>query len=383
MGGGPLASWKTGYTALALLVFNSILFFLLFNGLAGLYLKKYDTVTSYDQQIVADAGRDALEKTYPGKTWTEILALLKETWTRRFIYEPFVQFREPPFEGQFIHVTEAGFRTSGTPQPWPPDKGALNLFMLGGSTTFGYGVSDNETISAYLEGLLAKNTSKPLHVYNFGQGFYYSSQELIFFQRLLVQGWRPDGAIFLDGLNDFFHEQDRPFFTDRLRVSMLGAESADGLGQFISGVSVVKLANKVMRRLSPPTTDGSGKKPETRAQQVIDRYLANQRLIQAMGGAFGVPTFFAWQPVPTYHHEPQQQLLKGVPREHALSGLGYELFAQRLQTAPLGNHFIWCADVQVGIEGVLYVDRVHYNAQMSSLIAKCLMDRLLQQKALP
>src|SRR6185436_5392660 len=50
-------------------------------------------------------------------------------------------------------------------------------------------------------------------VYNFGRGAYYSSQERALFEKLLVGGTVPDGAIFLDGLNDFMYYDDRPAMT--------------------------------------------------------------------------------------------------------------------------------------------------------------------------
>ena len=45
--------------------------------------------------------------------------------------------------------------------------------MYGGSATFGYGVTDYQTISEYLQ----KELSKDYCVYNHGKASYYSLQE--------------------------------------------------------------------------------------------------------------------------------------------------------------------------------------------------------------
>ena len=42
------------------------------------------------------------------------------------------------------------------------------------------------------------------------------------FENLLVSGHVPDIAIFIDGLNEFFYFQDKPFFTPFLEAFMNG-----------------------------------------------------------------------------------------------------------------------------------------------------------------
>jgi len=52
-------------------------------------------------------------------------------------------------------------------------------------------------------------------VYNFGRAGYYSTQERILFEYFVAKGVKPDVAIFLDGLNDFFEkEKDEPDFSN-------------------------------------------------------------------------------------------------------------------------------------------------------------------------
>src|SRR6516165_10527591 len=122
-------------------------------------------------------GDERLAKVYPGKTPQEINDLLSETWSRPFIYETFTQFAERPFRGRYVNVDAAGFRFSAGQGPWPPDPRALNVFVFGGSGTFGYGVADSETIPSRLQEELRRRNGQPITIYNFGRGSYYSTQE--------------------------------------------------------------------------------------------------------------------------------------------------------------------------------------------------------------
>ena len=89
---------------------------------------------------------------YPDKNQSTINELLRETWSRGLEYESYTQFKEKPFKGKFVNVHLAGFRSNNSKiQPWPPDPNNFNIFVFGGSTTFGYGVADSETIVSYLE----------------------------------------------------------------------------------------------------------------------------------------------------------------------------------------------------------------------------------------
>ena len=148
---------------------------------------------------------------------SEIDNLLKETWSRTYVYEPFTQFKERPYKGHYVNVDKNGFRYTKNQGPWPPQSKSINVFLFGGSTTFGYGVSDNQTIASYLQEYLTEKLGSDVRVYNFGRGYYYLTQERLLYEQLLKSGFIPDLAIFIDGINDFAFNNNEPFFTDRLR----------------------------------------------------------------------------------------------------------------------------------------------------------------------
>jgi hypothetical protein len=45
----------------------------------------------------------------------------------------------------------------------------------------------------------------------------------------------------------------------------------------------------------------------------------------------------------------------------------------------MGKNFIWCADMQQTLAEPLYVDKVHYTAEMSRLLASAIGDQLIER----
>lgn len=128
----------------------------------------------------------------------EVNELLNSTWNPTiggWDYEDTVGFKESPRKTRFVNVNEFGIRQNSSNHIGMDD---LNdaIWFFGGSTTFGYGVTDKETIPAKLENILKTR------VINFGRGYFYSTQENMLFKDYLKAGYRPKMAIFLDGVNE-------------------------------------------------------------------------------------------------------------------------------------------------------------------------------------
>jgi hypothetical protein len=128
----------------------------------------------------------------------DINVLLSETWNIRdggWVFEPWTGFRERARAGRFVNVDEFGIRpNAGRGSGLAALNGAI--WMFGGSTTFGYGVADAETIPAYLQRISHQD------VVNLGRGYYYSAQENRLLRDLLVAGLVPSRVVFLDGINE-------------------------------------------------------------------------------------------------------------------------------------------------------------------------------------
>lgn len=375
------AAAKRVYTAAVLTLFHGIVAFVLLNIVAWGLLK-----ASPVDPIALTYGRRPFGLVYPGRSEAEVRALLRETWNRPMRWAPFVGSREGRFEGRFVNVHRTGFRLSRGQGPWPPDPARPSVFVFGGSTTFGYGVADDETIVSALQDYLDQHLpSLRVACYNFGRGAYYSSNERILFHELLGGGLVPRVAVFVDGLNEFALAE--PLLTARLR-KMVGSPVAGANELLLEQLPLAQLIArwKTPRRM-PRRSPAALRQAFGDAGFLdgrIERYLANRRLIAAAASAWGVRPLFVWQPVPTYEYDLRCHLFGDVDFEHNnYSAFGYPLMAERLRRAPLGPDFLWEADLQRGACQPFYVDQIHYTAAMSAHLGAEIGRALLDRGLLP
>jgi hypothetical protein len=381
----PLGRLQNWYRVAASGVFNSLALLVVLNVVLYVVIS---AKTKPDSPLVR-YGKDNILTAYPGWHQDDVKTLLRETYADlKFEYEPFTEFRNKPLRGKFVNIDSAGFRVSKGQAPWPPRPGAFNVFVFGGSTTFGMGLPDEETIASYLTGC-AKNSASPVAVYNFGRIFYLSRQEQILFQQLLQAGFVPQVAVFIDGLNDFFYPDGQPGFSPRFRRFMDGQAGSNPLDK----VPMVRAANWLTDRWRKPAPqDGETKYS---VESVAGRWLANKRMIEVMADGFGVRPIFVWQPVPVYKYDLRYHFLsdatfvrrrgQSINREALMENLwihgklgpkrvgdlaaGYTLMETLRAQGKLGQNVLWLADIQENKRENLYVDAVHYTAAFSRDIA--------------
>jgi lysophospholipase L1-like esterase len=130
-----------------------------------------------------------------------------------FLYEPFGNFgyRERPGRlERYPNGTVAVFNADGYRGPRvaaAKPAGTYRVVLLGGSTTFGFGVNDDETIDAHLRRLLpARFPGACFEVVNLALGGYDSYQD---YERMRVDGTRfsPDLVVLNSGINDVRNAQ--------------------------------------------------------------------------------------------------------------------------------------------------------------------------------
>jgi len=362
---------------------NVLIFIVIING--GLYLYLENKQSS--SNAISTKYNISLEHYYPGMTQKEIDLLLQETWDRKrsLVYEPFTQFKEKSFVGKFVNISKEGFRKSFDQGIWPSggNKGQYNIFLLGGSTAFGYGLVDEETVPSWLQKKI--NDTYPgrhIKLFNMGRSHYYSTQERLLFETLLTKNIIPDMVIFLDGLNDFYYNEDIPLFTKNFELFTSGG--FDGffnlLRKGIVELPIFQLYRHLINKSKKDRPDDFTKYQNKEVvDQVIKRYLLNKKLIEAVADSFNIKTLFVWQPVPTYKLDLAKHIFsknEGFGR-HSYGRIGYEMFYVQYMKGQLGDKFVWCADITDNSKYPLYLDLVHYTAHMSEMIAECISENVI------
>lgn len=263
------------------------------------------------------------------------------------------------------------------------------MFVFGGSTVFNYGVGDNETIASHLQRFLSEQRLGSVRVYNFGRGHYYSTQERILFERLLTENAVPDLAIFIDGLNEVYHGDNRPAFTDLLAAHVKsvtrGRPQEPGFLHY-ARMPLFRLMSVWLTASLDPTVPANEAESITFQEDddaaiasAIETYFANKGLIEAAAASKGVPVVFVWQPVPVYlFRRDSYPFGEEDLGRHNNSRKGYHRMAALVALEDPGANFFWCADMQQELEGPLYVDQVHYSARMSESLALEIVARLSQ-----
>lgn len=377
-------SLRKAYTATSLLLLTLVLFFVVFNIIAYAAYKLLNNFF-YPHQVVRKYGTETLRAAYPAldeQTWK---SLINESHNIPLEFEPYTQFRERPTQGKWVNIHAAGFRLGSEPLPWPVKRTADDfiVFVFGGSTTFGYGLSDRETIPAQLGRHLSEQAGRAVKVYNFGRGSYYSTQERILFERLLVAGNVPDLAVFIDGLNDFYYHEDVPEFRKFFAKVMQPERSKDAWTHILGKLPVVRLSNRLAELRNPagvidPANEPPSDDPLT-LDTVIARYSDTQKIIRAVASPFAVKTLFVWQPVPHYRYNQEfHPFAASGYGKHTYSLHGYPRMQSLLSRQPPSPDFLDLSHIQETLQQPLYVDLVHYNALLCDTIAGQIADHLIR-----
>lgn len=363
---------------------STVLGFFLLNVMAWVGLRPTDSGASGPNVVEDKYGIAALRRVYPGVAEADIKQLLDETWKLQRRFEPYVQFREMPFNGRFVNVHEAGFRHSKEQELWPPADDAFTIFFFGGSTTFGYGLADADTVPSQLQRLLRARGYPRVAVYNFGAGSYQSTQERIFFGEILARGVQPNMAIFLDGLNEFAFPhvpQDSDLIANVLANS--GGRGTRRIFGILNALPIINLARQIMPSPGTRTSDNAepakGHDNTALIESVLTRYIANLTQLGAAARAAGATPVFVWQPMPYYKYNTAFHPFfdPGGVNRHASQG--YTQMRERVRRQPIDHSFLWAADIQDGVDEPLYVDSVHYTSDMAERLAGSIVDHLLAQ----
>lgn len=101
--------------------------------------------------------------------------------------------------GWTVKTNLLGFRSSEFTFEKPSDE--YRIVIVGGSTVFGWGVNETQTIPAFLQSKISNYAGKKVRVINAGVPWYASWHEaaLILFKVMEI---KPDWIISVDGLND-------------------------------------------------------------------------------------------------------------------------------------------------------------------------------------
>ena len=156
---------------------------------AALDLRDFWRVRANTGKLVFDERNEVAA--YKGESWPTQHFI--EFGALRTVYHDFIVWRRQKFDGKTVHIDQNGYRRHGSLTDTVAD---AKVWVFGGSTAWGTGVPDDDTIAANLE----KATG--LRTFNLGETGYNAHQSLNLLMKLYVEGGRPEFVVFYDGVNE-------------------------------------------------------------------------------------------------------------------------------------------------------------------------------------
>ncbi|MDR3621003.1 MAG: GDSL-type esterase/lipase family protein [Paludisphaera borealis] len=372
-------------TAWLLLGLTLLLLLALELGLRGVFQLK-DRVAKPavpDARVVRDG--------YAGAAWpidhTRELEALAARW------EPYVYFRQQPFAGKTITIDDLGRRAVWRPPV--PDSGRppVKILMLGGSSLWGFGARDDQTIPSLLAHSLHER-GVAAEIRNLSEIGYVNTQELVALVRELQGGYRPDVVLFYDGVNDTTSAllAGKPTLTtnevNRVREFNLlqspGRLTAALIGRLVADSALERLAESIGRRfLGAPATARPAlvaADPAVLARGVVDGYRANIAIVDALAKQYGFRPLFVWQPVVFSKAKPvpfeQEEAAK-----YAWTAPIFAEVARAIQDAAdlkARRDFVDLSDVFREADDLVFIDYCHTTEAGNARIAEAVLPHILE-----
>jgi len=350
------------YSILATNLLTTALLVFLLNMMAFTALKiKY---TFFPSRSLTD-----LQIVYSNMSPSDIALLLEETWNRPWQYEPWLGFKERPRTGKFVNISNEGFRHSHIKNLRLDSKG-INIYVFGGSTTFGYGVDDASTIPSHLQKHLSNlYPEKNINVFNFGRAYYYSTQELSMLLQLIRNRHVPAIAIFIHGLNEW---QTEPHYTKEMS-SIFEAYNYKQYKLFRGFIEKSSLMHAV-RKLKSYVVG----QPEKEYRDPIDihkSYQKNKEITNILAEEFNFQTYFFIQPIPGYLNNFRNHMFMRANRPANWNQ--YMTSRIQLLEKTLDNKTSFSLTHLLEDYGHQpFVDEVHYTSKVCDLIAKNIAQKI-------
>lgn len=310
------------------------------------------------------------------------------------MYKPWIQIGNYDHKGEFSTVVNGSRIVKGIDGL----KNCLStkeIWMFGGSTTYGWGVPDSDNIPSFLQQILNKHQTC-LKVVNFGVPLHYSKQESInFVDKLLELEKPPLVAIFLDGLNDFGQPgstlRGEPFFTPTLtNLVPRGSNFSNNGGSnspIMFNLKFIKfLQSKIIKSSNPSTTHNRNYKIPSEytealaVKEISRRFIENTIKLGKICNAYEVKCYRFLQPVPAVHYTPpvNDGLTSWVQNEKRASRFrnGYSLILSNINSEIYGINFLDLSNLFKEYSGIPYVDEGHYSPRANKLVSESIFSAI-------
>lgn len=266
------------------------------------------------KKITHNTDRTRIESDiYAGAPW--IRDYVKEHLkSERLEWNPYTYWRRKPFKGKYINIDSQGIRyTWNKTDTLKTSVKVKNIFVFGGSTSWGSESRDEYTIPSVLSKFLSQDSELKINITNFGETGYVNTQEMIMLLCELQKGNVPDMVIFYDGVNDIasalenkiagisMNEPNRRKEFNILKDYRRKDLYKEAVYSIIKNSWTCGLINNIFPKINIDAYRKSHylsySESEKLAEDILRVYSSNVKLIEAVSRLYGFKTIFYWQPV--------------------------------------------------------------------------------------
>ena len=313
----------------------------------------------------------------------------------RIAYQPYTVWSRRPFQGNLINVDDEGNRMTS----YNSDaENALEVWALGGSTMWGHGAPDDQTIPSYLAKLL-KEWGVDTRVTNLGESGFVSTQEVINAIRGLQVGRRPHIVLFYDGVvNDSLSaalwsevpgtHQNLTHIRNKLENQQNEAQET-AIASLVRLTGLFRVSQFVLKRIGKDSaqrnssievvTDREQGVPQA-AQQAANIWLENYNIMAALGQRFGFVPIFVFQPalgVGEKPLDPSEEDILSIAMKGARKGGSTRvnrqlrtLIREHLRDEDTSKAIYDISDIFSDLAEPVYIDLFHISGKGNQLVAE-------------
>ena len=336
--------------------------------------------------------RRAQSPAYSPSDQAEILYReIRESITQE--YRPYVGWSSRPFKGTLVNINEDGDRATRYNSARDD---SLKMWVFGGSTVWGFGAPDNETIPSYLAALLNAEWGVDTTVRNLGESAFVSTQEVSRLILELQRGRRPDVVVIYDGVNDAYAGTYSPGVPGAIQNQDQIGSRVEGLeiwGAWIRSLGIYRAADFVLEKVGIESNVAHSEansvadlELQRRAIETANIWLENYQVVAALGETYGFDVIMALQPNLFISGKPLQpyesDILQEIERNALVfaqgTRLAYSTIQERLESEDYDRIYDFTGAFN-DIPSSLYVDEVHVTGTGNRRLAEMLYSAIQSQ----
>jgi len=295
------------------------------------------------------------------------------------LYFPYTIWKNRPLTTDTINIDETFKRKTFFSKDCSPD--CKKIFVFGGSTLFGEGVSDERTIPSYLAKIISgKIKTLNFEVRNYGNRGYQSTQELIRLIMLLERGMVPDLVVFYDGVNDIITSVYNPGIAGyHQKYDFIEQKfNTNSFSSLLMSSKFVELLHLINERFLKRSSKESIADLDNLIKRGVDSYITNLKIVDGLSKRYSFDYYAFLQPTLVTSEKKMTSYEKTYYDESANLQKIYKQSYERINRIDMTNYsFENLSMVFKNVKENIFIDFAHSGDNGNFMVANDIFHKLI------